>query len=178
MLPWERSSRRRAPETAELTPVLEVGRNQAGMTGLISTANGYLNESCCPARRGDGQGLQKVSERGQEDLDISNIAHRALIVVHAPEMLQRITRRERSDDLRHVSKSLESDTRPVQAPCLLRIGLGRSPGRAQIKIVLDLEQPRLESFLANVSREPGSHLADSFTYLGRPRNLNLLPCSA
>ena len=94
----------RAPKSAQLALVFKVSRHQFGVALLIKTADRFRVERSAAFSRRVRHALGKVRQRVQKNLDVLDVAHRALIIMHAFEIVIGLVDQGRDDDLCHVAE--------------------------------------------------------------------------
>jgi hypothetical protein len=90
-----------------------------------------------------------------EDVHVLNIAHPALISVHAFQIARRISRQEWQDHLGHVPEFLERDANTVNARRLFPIHLIVRARGARVRIVHGLKRLHGKNRLARLSLQYG-----------------------
>ena len=115
---------RRAPKSAQLALVFKVSRHQFGVALLIKTEDRFRVERSAAFSRRVRHVLAKVRQRVQKDLDVLDVAHRALIIVHAFEIVFRLVDQNWDDDLCHVAEFFERNSYAMDGGSLCSIHLG------------------------------------------------------
>ena len=111
----------------------------------------------------------KILQCVQEDFNILDQPHLALVLVHAFEMRVGIFFQKRMCDLDEVTKFFEDDSQAVDRGGLRRVHLPVRLHRPQVGVVHRFEQARLKALAFGIFPNRNVNLFDAFVQVGRFR---------
>jgi hypothetical protein len=141
-LPRERLVWGRPPKCVQLTLVFEERSDRSIQTSLKIAADGFRV-------KGIGVFAGKVRQGGEEDRNVADVPHRALIVMQTLEVILWRSRKQGRDNLRHITEFPESDPQLVEAGRLIHIKLVISLVGCDISTIDHLEQAGIEPCVCN-----------------------------
>jgi len=117
--------------------------------------------------------LGEIGERVQQRLHVLDLAHRALVGVHAFEVREREARGERVDDFRHIAELFEGQPQTMDRPGLARIDHGQGLRRPSIRTVHGLKQLCRETLGGGATIQGFADLSQALSQLRQAKSASL-----